>query len=389
MKLSWPRRANRYPVGQILTIEEHKLGIIDLGKDISRNLRNQIDRNILTHGEPFKSGGVLGSACLPVIGAGSTVASSLFAGNVFLATANPASLMSIGAGVGSAVTAGGQIVAQAPFIAAGSAIVPVVAPIMFFMIVSSMMMSARFDQIQLSLEQLARAVEQMLKREVAGDYGILLSAMERLRDIEAEYSESRRFTEEMKIRAAIAERDVNVLHHKYDILSTRRIGSLVDAKLAATDIDLFTVSSLADIQVDGLRLKLALQDNPDDVVRSLSMLNAKINRYEGSFSNLLKNDSVQRYRDELQESVDSMGWWTRNVFARKQGKQAEQEIEETRAIHESDLEPVRLNIARWSEHLKLGKDSGHEQSVWYYRGRNGEEDLKAFYTSDWKLQARE
>ena len=51
--------------------------------------------------KPFRSGGVLGTSCLPVLGAGSTAASSLIAGNVFLATASPATLMAMkGVGVG-------------------------------------------------------------------------------------------------------------------------------------------------------------------------------------------------------------------------------------------------------------------------------------------------
>ena len=218
MRLPWQRRAPRHPIGQITTIEEQRLGIIDFGTELSRDLRLQISKNILTHGEPFNSGGTLGSACLPVLGAGSAMASSLFAGNVFLATANPATLMKIGAGVGSAVMGPGGIVAQAPFIAASSSIIPVVAPVMFFMVVSSMMMSVRFDQIQTSLDQLGEAVEQLLKRETAGDCGILLSAMKRLQDISAEFNESRLFTGEMKIRLALVENDVNILHHKYDIL---------------------------------------------------------------------------------------------------------------------------------------------------------------------------
>ena len=64
-------------------------------------------------GRPFESGGVIKSAWLqPLFGAGSTAASSLRAGNVFLATANPATLMTTG--VGSAVMGPAGIVAHAP-----------------------------------------------------------------------------------------------------------------------------------------------------------------------------------------------------------------------------------------------------------------------------------
>ena len=387
MKLKWNRRVPKHPVGQIATVEEQRLGIIDLGTALSRDLRMELDKNILTHGEPFGSGGILGTACLPVVGVGSTVAASLFAGNVFLATANPATLMAIGGGVSSAVIgAGGQILRHAPFIAAGSAIIPVVVPVMFFMVLSSMMMSVRFDQIQTSLVQLAQAVEELLKREVTGDYGILISALERLKDISEEFSESRQFTEEMKIRIAIVERDVNVLHHKYNILSTAPVNKF-SARLKATDIDLFVTSSLADIQVDGLRLKLTLQENPDDVARSFSMLNSKINRYEDHFRKLLENDSVKRYQGELQESVDSMGWWKRNVFWRKKRKTTEAEIKEIQSVRDDRLELVRINVARWSDNIALREDMGPSQSVLYFREHRGRGDLKAYYTSDWTLRS--
>ena len=221
---------SQHPVGQITTIGEQTFGIVDLGTDVSNELRVLMEKNILTRGEPFQSGGMLGSACLPLLGVGSTVSSSLFAGNIFLATANPATLMQIGAGFGTAVIGPGGIVAHAPFIAAGGAILPVVTPVMFFMTVSSMMMSVRFDQIQASLDQLSTAVEQLLLREVAEDYGILCSVMERLRDIAAEFDKCRRFTAEMKIRLALVERDVNVLNHKYKVLSTRPVDSVLSAR---------------------------------------------------------------------------------------------------------------------------------------------------------------
>ena len=383
---------SQHPVGQIATIGEQHLGIVDLGTDVSTKLRLLMDENILTRGEPFQSGGMLGSACLPLLGVGSTVSSSLFAGNIFLATANPATLMQIGAGAGSAVMGPGGIVAQAPFIAAGGAMIPVVAPVMFFMTVSSMMMSVRFDQIQASLNQLATAVEQLLMREVAEDYGILLSAMARLRDIGGEFDECRRFTEEMKIRLALVERDVNVLHHKYNVLSTRPVDSVPGAALAVPDMHLFTISSLADLQVDRLRLKLALQDNPNDVSRSFSMLNSKVDRHETSFRALLDKDSVQGYQEQLKESVDGMSWWKRNVFATGERRQKEKDITSTARMRfariagqEQSVDNLRLNIAHWSQDL-AGRDAGQEQSVVYYRENAGKGNVKAYYTRDLQLE---
>ena len=376
---------SQHPVGQITTIGEQNLGIVDLGTDVSNELRLLIDKNILTRGEPFQSGGMLGSACLPLLGVGSAVSSSLFAGNIFLATANPATLMHIGAGVGAAVMGPAGIVAQAPFIAAGGAIIPVVAPVMFFMTVSSMMMSVRFDQIQASLDQLATAVEQLLMRAVAEDYGILLSAMDRLRDIAAEFDECRRFTPEMRIRLALVERDVNVLHYKYDVLLTGSVDSVPGAALTVPDMHLFATSSLADLQVDRLRLKLALQDNPDDVGRSFARLNSKVDRHETSFRALLDKDLVKDYQEQLKKSVDGMSWWKRNVFAKSERRQKEKDIESISAIRTGRLNEVQLNVARWSQDLG-GQDAGQEQSVVYYRENAGKGNVKAYYTSDLQLK---
>ena len=145
----------RNPVGQILTHDERSIALVDLGRDASIALR----ASWLTD-QPFQSGGVVESTwLLPMLGAGGTAASSLMAGNVFLATANPATLMTIGSGVGSAVMGSTGIVAQAPFIAASSALMPVVAPVMLFTTVSSVMMCAGLDRAQRTLGRLYEWVE--------------------------------------------------------------------------------------------------------------------------------------------------------------------------------------------------------------------------------------
>lgn len=377
----------RYPAGQTIEFEGKELGVIDLGTDLSRELRLQMDRNILTRGEPFESGGMLGTACLPIVGAGAVTASALSAGNVFLATANPATLMRIGAGVGTAVVGrGGAIVAHAPFVAAGSAIVPVVAPVMFFMTVSSMMMCARLDQVQASLDQLAKAVEQLLFRQTADDYAILASALGRLRDLSEEFDGCGRFTDEMRTRLALAERDLNVLHHKYVFLLKRPVASEVDANLAPSAIEFFTAASLADLQIDRLRLKMALQDNPNDAYRRISTLNSKMADYEQSFRDLLENDSVRDYREQLQDSVDNMGWWKRNVFERGTRVEKEAEIERVQSGPERRLATQRLDISEWSDDLASQKDVGQKQAIIYYRENGGRGELKAYYTSDWQFQ---
>ena len=89
-----------------------------------------------------------------MLGAGSTAGASLLAGNVFLATANPATLMTIGAGGGSAVMGPTGIVAAAPFVAARGGLMSVAAPVMLFTTVSSLMVSSRLERVQKTLGRL-------------------------------------------------------------------------------------------------------------------------------------------------------------------------------------------------------------------------------------------
>ena len=116
-------------MGEILAYDRHPpIAVVDLGRDISKAMRASWD-----DGRPFESGGVIDSTWLqPLFATGSTAGSSVFAGNVFLATADPKTLMVISKGVSTAVMDGGRIIGHAPFIAAGSAILPVVAPLMLF-----------------------------------------------------------------------------------------------------------------------------------------------------------------------------------------------------------------------------------------------------------------
>ena len=379
-------RGGRKPVGQIVTIDDRDLAVVDLGTAMSRDVRALIEGNILTHGEPFRTGGVLGASCLPVLGAGSTAASSLFAGNVFLATANPATLMAVKGGVTSAVMGSGGIVAQAPFIAAGTAIVPVVLPVMFFMTVHSMMTSVRFDRLEASLNRLAQTIQEVLARGVAEDYGEVLSALARLEDIAGEFDGSRRFTDEMKIRLALVERDLSAVHYKYDLLTGKVLSTPLGATLAPADQHLYALSGVASIYVDRQRLRLALQDNPDDVARSAMTLHQKVQRTRTGFAKLLEDNPLVQYQKELNQSLDDMGWWARYVFRGKR-KELENASESVLRVRADDMPRVLSSMQSWSDSMGESDDAGLAQSVVYYRDDAGAGRLKAYYTGDLRLES--
>ena len=219
-----PQQPPREPVGQVFTHEGHpEIAVVDLGRDISDTLRVSWDA-----GHPFESGGVIQSVWLqPFFATGTMAASSLLAGNVFLATADPSTLITIGAGKGSAVIgAGGKIINHAPFVSASSALLPVVAPLMLFTTVSSLITGARLDRIQSALGTLSQVLTRVRQLAETEAYGRFQNATQHLDEIRSQFEHSQRFTAAMKSELAQVRRDLGLLHHQLRALgqSEDRLG---------------------------------------------------------------------------------------------------------------------------------------------------------------------
>ena len=381
------------PVGQMLTRDGYpNIAVVDLGREASEALRASWPA-----ARPFQSGGVVDSAWLqPLLGAGSTAASSLFAGNVFLATANPATLMTIGAGVGSAVMGSGGIIAQAPFVAASSALIPVVAPVMLFMTVSSMMIGARLDRVQRALGALSESLARVRHLMEAEDYARFESAAEQLDEIGSQFEHGQRFTDGMKIGLVLAKRDVNRLRRKFGHLAMREIGSEHDAKVAVSDINLFVLSTFTDLRADALRLQLTLQDDPHYAERRQTVLRRKVEQCADTFRKLLDHNPVGSFRDQLQQELDELGrfeslpWGLTDTAARVirtlgGGGSLEKRIRAVDTILDEGFAPVRSRMERWVSELESSAVAAREESIVFYRERDGRRALKAYHTRDLQM----
>ena len=371
------------PVGQILTHQGRSIALVDLGRDASEALRASWPAD-----QPFQSGGVVDSTwLLPMLGAGSTAASSLMAGNVFLATANPATLMTIGSGVGSAVIGEtGKIVAQEPFIAASSALMPVVAPVMLFATVSSVMMCARLDRVQMTLGQMSEVVERVRDLLEAEDYARFETAAERIDEIRDEFEECRRFASDVPDRLAKTDHDVGVLLSKYGILVTRNVDSIDAARAAVSDLNRFFLASLYDVQIDVLQLYLAIQNDPDVVESRRSRLQEKIERYGEDFGRVLKDDPVGEYHRELKRDGGRPGWRRSLDWAKplRRGKGAQ--VSNVRHIRRA-FNSVRGRMERWAEATEAATDESRRPSVVFYREADDERALRAYHTGEIRVES--
>ncbi len=388
-----PRDPTKYTLSFKENLGVGDLTIVDIGQTTSFELRKQLEQSILTYGKPFLSGGVLGTE--GVLGAGGllgTFSSSLFAGNVFIASASPATLMSIGGGVGSQVVgASGQIIAQAPFISAGSIITPVLAPVMLFTTFSSIVISLRLDRIQDTLEKLSEVLKKMLVRELIGDYAQVISARDRIEDIKAALEGNFLFTDEMKNRLSLVERDIGVLQLKYEFLSEGGVASILDAQLSLPNMHLFILSSVADIEIESLRLKLALQDNPNEIDRTQKRINTKIEGHREQFKNLLENDSLKIFQDKMREDVEKIKKKKAAdefLLKAKEFNNKKKNIAESKKIMENDLyKETRSTLEELQQQLdSYDSNTGKAYSVVCYREQRGKGELKAYYTKDLKLQ---
>ncbi len=367
------------PVGQILTHEGRAIAVVDLGRDASVALRESWPA-----GRPFQSGGAVDSKwLLPMLGTGSTAASSLLAGNVFLATANPATLMTIGTGVGSAVMGPTGIVAQAPFVAASSALVPVVAPMMLFSTVSSVMLCARLDRAQQTLGRLSEVVERVRVLLDAEDYARLEAAAERIDEIRSEFEHSRRFASDVSARLAKIDHDVSVVRSKYGLLMSGDVKSEDGARAAVSDLNRFFLASLQDVQIDVLQLLVAIQNDPDVVEFRLSQLREKLQRYAERFRQVRDDDRVGAYHRELKGQLDKSTW--RFLPSPLRLGDLAAEMERVRDIR-MDFDAAQTRAGQWVDATDAVTDESRRPSLVFYREPDGDRALRARHTHDIRLE---
>ena len=367
------------PVGQTLTYEGRQIALVDLGRVPSDLLRKSWSTN-----HQVESGGFIENAWLmPILGGGSSAASSLLAGNVFLATANPGTLMTIGSGVGSAIMGPTGVIAQAPFVAASGALIPVVAPMMLCATVLSVTICARLDRVQRTLGRLSEAVERVRRLLDAEDYARFETAAERIDEIRSELEQRRRFASDVPERLSLVEHDVRVLRNKYGLLMTGYVHSEDDARSMVSSLERFFLASLYDLQIDMLQTYFALQNNPNDVEERQSRLQKKVERYDKELRQSLDNDPVGDFHRKLKGDLAKKSWPAR-WLRRSRGKLAPT-MRSVRAIRK-DYHSSQARIGQWVKAFETAEAPSRQQSVVIYREADGERTLRAYHTHDVRLE---
>ena len=198
-----------------------ELVISEFNGEIRQRILDKMNMEYLSTGKFVKdqrsiSPKILSSLMLSS-GAAGTAISATMSSSLFMATANPATLMSLGSGVGSAVMGAHGIVAQAPFIAVASSI-PVVAPLMVMQALSSIVLLQQFSAMDKKLDAIKGSIDKMLARQEVTKVAELFAAVNIVDEIYLQYGQTGRFSTDMLIRLALAERDALILSRRYEML---------------------------------------------------------------------------------------------------------------------------------------------------------------------------
>lgn len=381
-------KAPQNPIGQILIHEGCSLALVDLGSSFSDTLRATWRES----GQPpHESGGIIESAwLLPALGGVGTASSSLLAGNVFLATANPATLMTIGTGVGSAVMGSAGIVAQAPFVAASTALTPVVAPLMLFATVAAVVTGARLDRVQRGLGRLSDAVDRSQRVLDAKDYARFETAASLLDGLGSEFARFGRFGPGDTTTLELARQTTNELRAQFGQLAEGPVTSEDDARNAVADLNRFFLATILDLQAELLRVYLTLQEDSERVEHRQSRLRQKIERCVGRFHEILDADRVGDFHRRLKEEragTRRRKWLEKlpRVVRHRLPRKADPALQRVEAIRMDD-HTVRARIADWIHGFETAADEARQHSIVVYREQDGERALRAVGTRAVRLE---
>ena len=315
---------------------------------------------------------VLGSTASTVTAVASTVASATIAPTLFMATANPATLMQLGSGVGSAVMGASGIAAQAPFIPVAASL-PVVAPLALMGVVNTAVTMRQFQAVNAKLDTLANTPTDLLARatQIAG----LIAASKTLGDITEEYGELGHFTPAMIARFAVAEQALAAVARRQELLllsaERRALDPETDIEDVIRDVNAAGLAYITEVQVHALHLALALQESPALVTKRTQQLTECIDKTNERWSTLKNlSEGVKAKITEYEEEDQKKSRFSRQTHDLSALKERREKIlENEKALideHGSKLEAFK----ELSQSLREQQES-HATLV-YWRDEAGE-----------------
>lgn len=332
-----------------------------------------------------------GVMSLAVAGAATTgtVLSAAFSSTLFMATANPATLMNIGNGVGSAVMGASGIVAQAPFIAVASSL-PVVAPLMAMQAMTTAITLQQFQQVDRKLNAIKSTLDTAIARSEATHAGELLTASDVVDDVYEQYELAGSFSNDMLIRLALAESHARGLAERFRFLveshAVADVDDLADVQRANYDAHSAMLASFLDLRIAYLRVCVNMQENPKSLESSVQHLKDRIRSGTEFWQSLVnRSERLREVISERENNLRDMKWAERYLpeFVGGRGAAADRNLVALRQAYVSTLETELVIVKGFDSLIQSAKqtlealenpktDIGTAPTLVYWRDDTGE-----------------
>lgn len=326
-----------------------EIAVFEFQGEMRDLILSSLRKDFLATGSYFADGKAVSSQSvmsMAVAGAATagTGLSAALSSTLFMATANPATLMSLGGGVGSAVMGVGGIVAQAPFIAVASSL-PVVAPLMAMQALNAIVMLQQFEQVGRKLDAIKGSIDKAIARSEATHAGELLTASDVVDEVYRQYEQEGSFSNDMLIRLALAEHDARRLAERFRFLvdthAVADVDDIADVQRANYDAHSAMLGSFLDLRIAYLRVCVDMQENPKSLDSSISRLKEKIKAGTEFWQQMMNRSEVLReVISEREKHLNDMNWVERSLpeFAGGRGAAAGKKLTALRGAYVSTLE---------------------------------------------------
>ncbi|UOR00393.1 hypothetical protein MUN77_09430 [Leucobacter allii] len=303
-----------------------------------------------------------GAMSLAVAGAaaGATALSAAFSSTLFMATANPATLMTLGSGVGSAVMGAGGIIAQAPFLAVASSL-PVVAPVLAIQALNTAVMMQQFKQVDQKLDTIKSTLDKAIARIEATHAGELLAASRIVDDVYLQYSIEGSFSHDMLVRLALAERDVRALAARFRQLVNARGTAILDdpAEVQQANYDAHSamLASFVELRISYLRVCVDMQENPKSVNSSLKQLKVVIDDGIVFWEQLQdRSRALKSEIDNIEGKLNDMNRAVRD-FPRGEGATHKKKLAKLKTAYTSTMESEREIMSEFHSLIESARNT--------------------------------
>lgn len=287
-----------------------------------------------------------GARSLAVAGAsaGATALSASLSSTLYVATADPSTLMKLGPGVGSAVMGANGITAQAAFLPVASAL-PIVAPILAMQALTTAVTLKQFEQVDQKLDAIKNTLDRAIARTEATHTGEILTASSIVEEIYRQFELEGSFSTDMLVRLALAENDVRRLAARFRYLVETHdiadIGDIQGVNRANYDVHSAMLASFLELRLSYLRVCVDMQENPRSLQSSVENLRKKIQEDTEFWQTLLsRSKSLRDFIKDRESSLDDMNWAKRHLpeFAGGKGVSAEKELKSLKEAYVATLE---------------------------------------------------